>query len=94
MPQLFSRCQGRPESKPFSVRLYLDKKQDSEVLFMAFEQVDDVYSSGVRIKVIGVGGGGGNAVNRMISTNIRGVPISLAHPLSFVFSCLFIVLII
>ena len=29
--------------------------------------------SGVRIKVVGVGGGGGNAVERMISTNIRGV---------------------
>ncbi len=28
---------------------------------------------GVNIKVIGVGGGGNNAVNRMISTNIRGV---------------------
>ena len=35
-----------------------------------FEQVFD---SGVTIKVIGVGGGGNNAVNRMISTNIRGV---------------------
>ena len=35
-----------------------------------FEQVHD---SGVNIKVIGVGGGGNNAVNRMISTNIRGV---------------------
>ena len=35
-----------------------------------FEQV---YDSGVNIKVIGVGGGGNNAVNRMISTNIRGV---------------------
>ena len=28
---------------------------------------------GVRIKVIGVGGGGGNAVNRMISSDVRGV---------------------
>ena len=27
----------------------------------------------VKIKVIGVGGGGNNAVNRMIATNIRGV---------------------
>lgn len=35
-----------------------------------FEQIHD---SGVKIKVIGVGGGGNNAVNRMISTNIRGV---------------------
>ena len=36
-----------------------------------FEQLYDY--SGVNIKVIGVGGGGNNAVNRMISTNIRGV---------------------
>ena len=35
-----------------------------------FEQEFD---SGVNIKVVGVGGGGNNAVNRMISTNIRGV---------------------
>ncbi len=35
-----------------------------------FEQV---YDSAVNIKVIGVGGGGNNAVNRMISANIRGV---------------------
>ena len=36
-----------------------------------FEQPSD--TSKVNIKVIGVGGGGCNAVNRMISTNIRGV---------------------
>lgn len=36
-------------------------------------QLDDNFESGVNIKVIGVGGGGNNAVNRMISTNIRGV---------------------
>ena len=34
---------------------------------------EPVYDSGINIKVIGVGGGGCNAVNRMISTNIRGV---------------------
>ena len=39
---------------------------------MTFEH-DDSLESGVNIKVIGVGGGGNNAVNRMISTNIRGV---------------------
>ena len=39
---------------------------------MTFEH-DDTYESGVNIKVIGVGGGGNNAVNRMISTNINGV---------------------
>ncbi|MBS7264476.1 MAG: hypothetical protein KIG44_05035 [Eubacteriales bacterium] len=39
---------------------------------MGFE-FDNNYDSGVKIKVIGVGGGGGNAVNRMIETNIQGV---------------------
>lgn len=39
---------------------------------MIFEH-DDSMGSGVNIKVIGVGGGGNNAVNRMISTNIKGV---------------------
>ena len=39
---------------------------------MPFE-LDDNYESGVNIKVIGVGGGGNNAVNRMIASNIRGV---------------------
>ncbi len=39
---------------------------------MTFEH-DETYDSGVCIKVIGVGGGGNNAVNRMISANIRGV---------------------
>ncbi len=39
---------------------------------MTFEH-DDTLESGVNIKVIGVGGGGNNAVNRMIVTNIRGV---------------------
>ena len=39
---------------------------------MTFDH-DDTYESGVIIKVIGVGGGGNNAVNRMISSNIKGV---------------------
>lgn len=39
---------------------------------MAFEQ-DTTFEYGVKIKVIGVGGGGNNAVNRMIASNVRGV---------------------
>ena len=39
---------------------------------MTFEH-DDTNSSGVKIEVIGVGGGGNNAVNRMINSNIEGV---------------------
>ena len=31
------------------------------------------YECGVSIKVVGVGGGGNNAINRMIESNIRGV---------------------
>ncbi|MCQ2476201.1 MAG: cell division protein FtsZ [Clostridia bacterium] len=38
---------------------------------MAFE-IDNEFESAVQIKVIGVGGGGGNAVNRMIERGIKG----------------------
>ncbi len=34
---------------------------------------DENKAIGAHIKVIGVGGGGSNAVNRMISTNLQGV---------------------
>ncbi|MBE6589505.1 MAG: cell division protein FtsZ [Ruminococcaceae bacterium] len=40
---------------------------------MIFEHDDAGLDNVVNIKVIGVGGGGNNAVNRMIVTNIRGV---------------------
>ncbi len=39
----------------------------------SFEFEEMLDNNGINIKVIGVGGGGNNAVNRMISTNIRGV---------------------
>ncbi len=39
---------------------------------MTFEP-DNSFESGVVIRVVGVGGGGNNAVNRMIAANIRGV---------------------
>ena len=39
---------------------------------MGFE-IENEVENVVQIKVIGVGGGGGNAVNRMITTGIRGV---------------------
>ncbi len=40
---------------------------------MAFELGEITTSNAVNIKVIGVGGGGNNAVNRMIECNIKGV---------------------
>ena len=39
---------------------------------MTFEH-DDANETVVNIKVIGVGGGGNNAVNRMLEANIQGV---------------------
>jgi cell division protein FtsZ len=38
-----------------------------------FEFVENTISKGANIKVIGVGGGGGNAVNRMIESGIEGI---------------------
>jgi len=36
-------------------------------------EMEDVKESGANIKVVGVGGGGGNAVNSMIVSNLQGV---------------------
>ena len=40
-----------------------------------FEHDNTVSDCGVKIKIIGVGGGGGNAVNRMVAANVQGVEI-------------------
>ena len=40
--------------------------------FMSF-QFDNEFVDGVQIKVVGVGGGGGNAVNRMVVAGVQGV---------------------
>ena len=40
---------------------------------------DEPPITGARIKVIGVGGGGGNAVNRMIDTGIEGIEFVVAN---------------
>ena len=41
--------------------------------------MDEPHITGARIKVIGVGGGGGNAVNRMIEAGIKGVEFIVAN---------------
>ncbi|MBW1903137.1 MAG: cell division protein FtsZ, partial [Deltaproteobacteria bacterium] len=48
---------------------------------MKFEFVDDnkMHNTKTRIKVVGVGGGGGNAVNNMISTRLTGVDFIVAN---------------
>ncbi len=48
------------------------ERKKGMVTDMAYAK-SDLFESGVSIKVVGVGGGGNNAVNRMISSSIRGV---------------------
>src|SRR3954454_6075814 len=42
-------------------------------------RLDDESHAGARIKVIGVGGGGSNAVNRMVKTGLEGVEFIVAN---------------
>ena len=42
-------------------------------------QYNDETARGAKIKVIGVGGGGGNAVNRMIAAKLEGVEFIVAN---------------
>lgn len=44
-----------------------------------FELVQGGKNTGARIKVIGIGGGGGNAINMMISSNLSGVDFIAAN---------------
>lgn len=54
--------------------LHLSRNQDSGGISAEEVQNDNILLSGTAtIKVIGVGGGGGNAVNRMIASNVLGV---------------------
>lgn len=63
------------DSSPFShPGLHMAQKHDSNGLFSEEARSDEiVLDSTARIKVIGVGGGGGNAVNRMIASSVSGV---------------------
>ena len=45
---------------------------------MAIEMIEE-FDQGTRIKVIGVGGGGGNAVEHMIANNVQGVEFICAN---------------
>jgi cell division protein FtsZ len=47
---------------------------------MPIEMIDEeAFNQGTRIKVIGVGGGGGNAVSHMINSDVRGVEFICAN---------------
>ncbi|MGE5657351.1 MAG: cell division protein FtsZ [Actinomycetota bacterium] len=66
-------------SNPFRQPVYVpdkpDNNNDSNPMPKpeSSRNTDIVLSSAARIKVIGVGGGGGNAVNRMIASEVSGV---------------------
>jgi cell division protein FtsZ len=46
---------------------------------MQFELVDESLRQGARIKVVGLGGGGGNAINTMIRADLSGVEFVVAN---------------
>ena len=56
--------------------ILMDAKDPNEKPRIAFDETRMV---GANIRVIGVGGGGSNAVNRMISTNLQGVEFIVAN---------------
>ncbi len=56
--------------------ILMDQKDPNEQPRISFEETRMV---GANIKVIGVGGCGSNAVNRMISTNLQGVEFTVAN---------------
>jgi cell division protein FtsZ len=56
--------------------ILMDTKDPGEQPRISFEETKLV---GANIKVIGVGGGGSNAVKRMISTNLQGVEFIVAN---------------
>ena len=54
----------------------MDDSSDGRPLSLSF---DESQANQADIKVIGVGGGGGNAVNRMINVGVEGVQFMAAN---------------
>jgi len=55
-----------------------DERKDNRGGIITFDDLDKAVN-GANIKVIGIGGGGGNAVNRMIEAGIEGVQFLVAN---------------
>ncbi len=70
-----SNFSGMNASNSFSNSgLHVGQHSNSKSLLSEESRSDDIVLSSIaRIKVIGVGGGGGNAVNRMIASDVAGV---------------------
>src|SRR3990172_2682016 len=54
-------------------------QQEDIVMVMGIDNIKEARSPTPVLKVIGVGGGGGNAVNRMVSCGIRAVDFYVAN---------------
>ena len=48
------------------------------MVMVGIENIKDAESASAVLKVVGIGGGGSNAVNRMIATGIRSVEFIVA----------------
>src|SRR5918911_5764014 len=70
---------GRPRSfrKRGSTMMTPEGRQPGNGISIYID--DDPPITGARIKVIGIGGGGGNAVNRMIESGIEGIEFVVAN---------------
>src|SRR5258708_35956185 len=55
---------------------YANASEEAERLRLG---IDEEGSAGARIKVVGVGGGGSNAVNRMVQAGFEGVEFVVAN---------------
>jgi cell division protein FtsZ len=61
-------------TNPFNSGIHFGQNYDSKGIPEHDDQMDDIVPGRVaNIKVIGVGGGGGNAVNRMIASEVSGI---------------------
>src|SRR5215467_10600655 len=58
---------------------HLDPNETREARRMRLHLSDEDIAANARIKVIGVGGGGGNAVNRMVQAGFEGVEFIVAN---------------
>src|SRR5881392_2489161 len=57
----------------------MDARQQDDPGKLRILLEEDLVKNGARIKVIGVGGGGGNAVNRMVQAGFAGVEFIVAN---------------
>jgi len=56
-----------------------NERENQEEIMDTLFTLDDTLGQSARLKVVGVGGGGGNAQNNMISQNLRGVDFIVAN---------------